>query len=283
MTTNVDFPRFSYHTRVVPATKRSPRAAEERQEPAHGQKRRSVRSVGRQAYRSDQGYFIHRARHRGAGRAGACPQAPRHVYRRHRRAGAPSPRGRGARQLHGRGGRRPRRHDPSRGAERQPRAGARQRPRHARRPASQVQEQVGSRSHPHDAALRRQVQQQGLCDVRRPAWCRRVGGQCAVRRTRRRSRARSPVFHAKLLARQARHQAEVGRPCSQPARHHGDVPSRSADLRQARLPARASLSHGALQGLPVPRRRDPLEMRQVAYCPKTARSRKRNRSISPAA
>src|SRR5258708_22039840 len=34
MTTNVDFPRFSYHTHVVPATKRSHRAAEERQEAA---------------------------------------------------------------------------------------------------------------------------------------------------------------------------------------------------------------------------------------------------------
>ena len=166
---------------------------------------------------------------------------------------------------------------------RQPRAGARQRPRHARRPASQVQEQVGARGHPHDAALRRQVQQQGLCDVRRPAWRRRVGGQCAVRRAGRRSGARSPVLHAKLLARQARHQAEVGRPRPQPARHDGDVPSRSADLRQARLRARAPLSHGAVQGLPVPRRRDPLEMRQVRCCPRTARSPKRNRSISRAA
>ena len=57
-------------------------------------------------------------------------------------------------------------------------------------------------------------------------------------------------------------QAQVGRPCPQPARHDGDLPSRSADLRQAGLRARAPLSHGALQGLPVPWRRDPLEMRQ---------------------
>src|SRR5260370_2298217 len=34
MTTNVDFSEFSYHTHVVSATKRSPRAAEERQEAA---------------------------------------------------------------------------------------------------------------------------------------------------------------------------------------------------------------------------------------------------------
>src|SRR5260370_33218190 len=34
MTTNVDFSQFSYHTHVVSATKRSPRAAEERQEAA---------------------------------------------------------------------------------------------------------------------------------------------------------------------------------------------------------------------------------------------------------
>ena len=78
----------------------------------------------------------------------------------------------------------------------------------------------------------------------------------------RRGGARSPGLDPELLARQAHDQAEVGRPRPQPARHHGDLPSRPADLRQAVLRARAPLSHGAVQGLPVPRRRDPLEMRQ---------------------
>ncbi len=50
---------------------------------------------------------LHRLRHRGAGGAGARPAPARHVYRRHRRAGAAPPLRRGDRQLDGRGGRRP--------------------------------------------------------------------------------------------------------------------------------------------------------------------------------
>ena len=65
-----------------------------------------------------------------------------------------------------------------------------------------------------------------------------------------------------LLARQAGLEAEVGRPRSQPARHDRHLPSRSRDLRQAGFRARAALPHGTLQGLPVPRRRDPLALRQ---------------------
>ena len=258
----VAFRRFSYHTDAVPAIKRSPRAAEE--DKKQPWRRTAICSIGRgrQACRGDQGQFLHRARHRGAGRARARPQAPRHVCRRHRRAGDAPSRGRGARQRHGRGRRRPRRHDPSRAAQPATRPGARQRPRHPGRPASQVQEQVGARGHPHHAAFRRQVQQQGLRDLGRPARRRRLGGQCAVGRAGRRGRARSPVLDADLLARQAHVQAQVGRPCPQPARHDGHLPSRSGDLRQAGLRRRAALPHGALQGLPVPRRRDPLEVRQ---------------------
>ncbi len=66
--------------------------------PDHG---RSVRAR-HQAQRP-----LHRQRHRGAGGAGAGAPPARHVYRRHRRArAAPSGR-RDARQRHGRGGRRP--------------------------------------------------------------------------------------------------------------------------------------------------------------------------------
>ena len=60
----------------------------------------------RQAERRRRGR-LHRAPHRGAGRARAGAPAPRHVYRRHRREGAASPVRRGDRQRHGRGARRP--------------------------------------------------------------------------------------------------------------------------------------------------------------------------------
>ena len=115
----VDFQRFSYHTHDRTGHQAIPSRGRGKTRSSHGEKRRSVRSVGRQACRGDQGHFLHRARYRGAGGARARPQAPRHVYRRHRRAGDAPPRRRGARQRHGRGGRRPRRHDPSRAADRQ--------------------------------------------------------------------------------------------------------------------------------------------------------------------
>ena len=51
----------------------------------------------------------------------------------------------------------------------------------------------------------------------------------------------------------------------QPARHHGALPARPRDLRRGRaLPAGAAPPHGAQQGLPVPRRRDPLAVRSGA-------------------
>ena len=51
----------------------------------------------------------------------------------------------------------------------------------------------------------------------------------------------------------------------QPPRHLRPLPRRPADLRQGeQVPRRAALSHGALQGLPVPRRGDPLALRSEA-------------------
>ena len=66
---------------------------------------------------------------RGAGGAGARPQAPRHVHRRHRRTRAPPPRGRDPRQLDGRGG----------GGPRQPHRG-----RTARRPVASPSATTGA-------------------------------------------------------------------------------------------------------------------------------------------
>ena len=47
------------------------------------------------------------------------------------------------------------------------------------RPASQIPEEIGAGSHHDDAAFRRQIRFRSLSDLRRPAWRRRLGGQCA--------------------------------------------------------------------------------------------------------
>ena len=60
------------------------------------------------------------------------------------------------------------------------------------------------------------------------------------------------------------------------------VQARSADLRQGRaFLAGAALSHGALEGLSLPRRRNPLEMRSVAGRRQTDRCRRKTRSNFP--
>ena len=71
--------------------------------------------------------------------------------------------------------------------------------------------------------------------------------------------------------------------CNEPARHHGALQARSADLRQdGRVQRRAPVPHGALQGLSVRRRRDPLVLRSLAHQGQ-GRRRKRRCCISPAA
>ena len=68
----------------------------------------------------------------------------------------------------------------------------RQRPRHSRRSAPEIQDQVRARSHHDHAALGRQVRQQGLQHLRRPARRRRLRRQRAVGdAARSRSRAAS--------------------------------------------------------------------------------------------
>ncbi len=160
----------------------------------------------RQAARGggDGGYT--RQAHRGAGGAGAGAPPARHVYRRHRREGAASPLRRGDRQFDGRGARRPRRLDRGRARGGRLRHRHRQRPRHPGRPASEVQEQVGARSHHVHAARRRQVRLRGLRDLRRPARRRRVGRQRAVRAAGGRGRARAdalPAWRSSAASRRA--------------------------------------------------------------------------------
>ena len=99
----------------------------------------------------------------------------------------------------------------------------------------------------------------------RPAWRWRFGRQRAVGPPRSRSGARPPALPAALLARRPAKQARAAWRCPQPARHQDPVPSRSGDFRQERrLRAGAALPDGALQGLSVRRRRDPLELRSAA-------------------
>ena len=82
--------------------------------------------------------------------------------------------------------------------------GARQRPRHPGRPAPALSRQIGARSHPDDAAFRRQVRRRRLQDLGRAARRRHLGRQRAVRRARGRGRARPPAVVAELPPRRAR-------------------------------------------------------------------------------
>ena len=66
-----------------------------------------------------------------------------------------------------------------------------------------------------------------------------------------------------VRARQAEGQAGKSRPRAQPARHQDPLQARSADFRtQGRLRARARVQDGALEGLSLWRRRNPLALRQ---------------------
>ena len=148
--------------------------------------------TGRSRRSGDASDQLHGRRHRGARRPRARAPPPRHVHRRHRREGAAPPLRRGDRQLHGRGRRRPRERDRGRARQGRLLVGHRQRPRHPRRPAPQVQAEVGARGDPDDAALGRQVREQGLQYVGRPARRRRRPSSTRCRKSSRsRSRAAS--------------------------------------------------------------------------------------------
>ncbi len=205
---------------------------------------------------------LRRAFDRGAGGARAGAQAPGHVHRRHRRAGAAPPRRRGARQCHGRGGRRPRHPHRGRALGRLRGDGARQRPRHPGRPASAVSGQVGARGHPLHAARRRQVLGQGLSDERWAARRRRVGGQRALGPAGGRGGAQPAALAPGIFARPPGGKARVARGGAEPARDQRDLPPGPRDFRRVgALQADAPAEDGALEGLPFLGRRNPLEVR----------------------
>ena len=107
-------------------------------------------------------------------------QAPRHVYRRHRRRLRPAPHGvRGRRQCDRRGAGRPCARGARHAQSRRVVHGARRRPRHSDR-HSQGRGRVGRRGH-HDPAPRwRKIRPELLQGVRRSARRRHLGRQRAV-------------------------------------------------------------------------------------------------------
>ena len=117
----------------------------------------------------------------------------------------------------------------------------RQRPRHSRRSASEIQE-ARARGHHDHAAFRRQVRLEGLRDLRRPAWRRRLGGQCAVRSPGGRGGARAAGFIANS-SRAASRSANS----SIWARSTTGAAPRSASIPMSRFSARArpSCRHGS--------------------------------------
>ena len=230
-------------------------AEEERKGQPHGPRSRPLRRRPRVAR-------LRRPRHRGSRGARAGAQAPGNVYRRHRRAGAAPPGRRGARQRHGRGGRRARQPHRGRAAPRLRRHRARQRPRHPGRPPSPLPEEVRARGHPLHPARGGQVLRRRLPDLGRAARRRRVGGQRPLGPGDGRGRPQPPALAPGVLPRPPDRPAPVARPRPEPPRHHRHLPPRPGDLRRlAALPPRPPAPDGALQGLPLLRRRDPLALR----------------------
>ena len=163
----------------------------------------------------------------------------------------------------------------------QPDHRARQWPRHPDRPAPQVSRQERARGHHDHAALGREVRQQGLRDLRRPARRRRVRGQRAGQRARGRGRPQSGALRPELCARRALGSGGPGRRRPQPARHHGELRPRPGDLRPgAALQPGHPAPDGAQQGLSVPRRRDSLALRSRRCSSPARRCRPRRASTS---
>ena len=75
--------------------------------------------------------------------------------------------------------------------------------------------------------------------------------------------------------RQAADETGQCRADQQPARHHVPLPPRPADLRRPAVPAGAAVPALPLQGLSVPRRRNPLGLRQIAAEPAATTPRPR--------
>ena len=142
--------------------------------------------------------------------------------------------------------------------------------------------QVRARGDPHHAPFGREILGQGLCDLGRPARRRRQRRQRAVVGHDGRGRARQAALSPELRARPADLAADRAGRDPEPARHHHRLHPRRRDFRRGReVQAGPALPAGALQGLSVRRRRDPLEMRPRADRRRDARPRRC--SSSPAA
>ena len=143
----------------------------------------------------------------------------------------------------------------------------RQRPRHPGRPAPEIPEEVRARSHHDDAARGRQVRL--ARSTRPPAACTASASRWSMRSS---ERLEVEVARGQTLYRQVfapRPAAGQARDASGAVHNRrgtqGALPSRPADLRQGgALPAAAPVQDGALEGLSLRRRRDPLELRAGA-------------------
>ena len=168
--------------------------------------------------------------------------------------------------MHGRGGGRPCHPDRGHAGGGQPADHRRQRPRHPGRRASQISGQVGARGDPDHAPFGREILRQGLCDLGRPARRRRLAWSTRCRAT--------PWSRWRATSSSTARASRAGLPTSaleqlgadpEPARHHARLHPRRRDFRRGgAVQAGAALPAGALQGLSVRRRRDPLEMRSRA-------------------
>ncbi len=137
-------------------------------------------------------------------------------------------------------------------------------PRHPRRSASQVQDAQRARGHPHHAALRRQIRRRRVCDVRRPARRRQFRGQRAERLLE------VEVARDRVLWRQS---YARGKPTTKLVNAGPVQNRRGTTIRFKPDPeifGAAAVQPGTavpplpLQGLPVPRRADPLDLRPGA-------------------
>ena len=108
------------------------------------------------------------------------------------------------------------------------------------------------------AEVRRQVQEGGLPDLRRPARRGRHGGQLPLRVVRGGSPPQRPRLSAGIRARRAGGRRPPHRP-QRPARHQDHLQARRADLSQHDLPVQHPLQAAAGAGLPQPGREDRLQ------------------------
>ena len=242
-----------------------------------------VQAVKRSRHRQGRQRRLRRQPHRGARRAGAGAPPARHVYRRHRREGAAPSVRRSHRQFDGRGGGRPCHLHRCRADRRRVPHRHRQWPRHPGRPASEVQEQVGARSHHDDAAFGRQIRLQGLRDLGRPARRRRFGRQRAVGSPRGRGGARPPALPPALLARRPaeRSWSRSARSTTGAAPRSASIPTRRSSARTQPSSRRASTAWRAPRPICSAASKSAGAAIRCSSRRRTRR-RPRRRSISPA-